>query len=1423
MLARAAQRRLRTRHHQNKQISAAACHRIHPSWLCLPQSRWLASSSLSSPSQPLDLIRHPSSARTSAGRSVSRSLATVQITSRQESPIYMPNASSSSSSSSPSSSSSTPALRFTELRPHDETGILILTHSATAPTPSMTKRNGIGGDTTELHQNLHACLSVGRFDRAAAIVRRLADLFNPTTPELIEAHNVYLRGLTHALAVGRAEPAWVMKKLRFWFEVEMRGKGVVVNGTTYAIICKAAMLALPRDVMIRTIRRYLHFADQDGVLEDVIESAELSEQEWQLLSSLQHEVFPEHLRADVTGADETISSSSDTAALDVSPEKKQDSPDWLHVKPVNQKGLGLQSLKDSLISIYNVDSVPYPHDMPGTKEEKDRAWAEMRQIKLEEDVVDVALSRWKEEHEHMLKMGINTQLTGRPMEALLWQWQNSLEAGIKEELADVQKALSEDGEKDPKRAEYGPYFEAVKPEKMAGITILLTLQHSIKDAAEGTKLAYLAKKIGSQLEREVTFMGNSTNVRSAMRKEDLEKRKALLKRLGRPTNAKRVELPEPVASARSDIGPWPTHVQLHIGALLLSKLIDTAMVPVPNTGDSPIAMEPAFKHTLEFEKGKKIGKIRPQEQLLAKLVKTPLRSTVGMNGHMPMLVQPKAWKGLKDGPYYRYSPLLVRHKDEDDVQLMYAKAASEKGDLKQLYAGLDVLGKTAWRINKNVLKVMLEAWNSGEAIADLAPEHHNKEFPPEPDASASKEVRRAWRAACHKIENEISGLHSQRCFSNLQLEVAKAYADKTFYYPHNIDFRGRAYPVPPFLNHMGADSARGLLMFDKGKPLGEQGLRWLKIHLSNLAGFDKASLDERVQFAEQHMDDIMDSATNALNGRRWWLEAEDPWQCLAACFELKAAMELPDPTEYVSHIPVAQDGSCNGLQHYAALGGDSFGAAQVNLEPSDRPADVYSGVANLVKEAIAKDAENGEPMAKALLGKISRKVVKQTVMTNVYGVTFVGARAQVQRQLDAIMDGKAECGIDNHVLASYIAKKIFKALATMFEGAHNIQYWLAECADRITRAITPEQIRLIIDQRAGKAPVISSKYKDAAWKYWATKNAKRTGEVKSVDFRTSVIWTTPLKLPVVQPYRSAKGRDVTTSLQNISFKEPRAYDPVNRRRQLQAFPPNFVHSLDATHMLLSALQCDEAGLTFAAVHDSFWTHAADVGTMGAILRDAFVTMHSDDIIGRLASEFKARYKNSLHLATVYARSPVGQRILEHRRKVANVTRGDGREWKGSTLKTRTLQNELLEEWERQNLLQSSDPEERAKGEAMMTPGAIFIAAVNNPEDFKVPASPSSGSSPSDNTSPDAALEQAIEAGLSEVESAERQEVDDDDDPYAIEGEEKGINIFAKIAKRMNRKSTERKICVWAPLMFPEVPKKGEFDVRRVRESTYFFA
>jgi DNA-directed RNA polymerase len=148
--------------------------------------------------------------------------------------------------------------------------------------------------------------------------------------------------------------------------------------------------------------------------------------------------------------------------------------------------------------------------------------------------------------------------------------------------------------------------------------------------------------------------------------------------------------------------------------------------------------------------------------------------------------------------------------------------------------------------------------------------------------------------------------------------------------------------------------------------------------------------------------------------------------------------------------PCGQDGSCNGLQHYAALGRDSVGAASVNLTPSDLPQDVYREVATQVgarkpllsplgvaflqvmgslvgrgghvmasltpnpiqvEEFRQQDAKEGLRVAQVLEGFISRKVVKQTVMTVVYGVTRYGGRLQIEKRLRELSDFPQVCSL----------------------------------------------------------------------------------------------------------------------------------------------------------------------------------------------------------------------------------------------------------------------------------------------------------------------------------------------------------------------------------------------------------------------------
>ena len=1123
------------------------------------------------------------------------------------------------------------------------------------------------------------------------------------------------------------------------------------------------------------------------------------------------------------------------------------------VKATQQKGSGLSTLRKSLKLFEHRGADLFI----GKRAADGYLSAEERQRLLENNTVDAALDRWREDNKNLMGIGVHSKLASASLGSMMWKWHEALVPLIRKE---IEKSKEAEEKKSKKKADvdslhWGPYLQSLAPEKLSAVTILTAMKSLSADIDDqrGLRIYNVVASIGSAVQAESAAENFGYKRRDKKWRESylLERARELVSTTSKVPRGKIQGVLRGQVSWSRDKMEWSATTKVKIGAVLLSRLMDVAKIQVsckdPKTGMELREAQPVFFHTFQFMNGKRAGVVRLNSAVHETLAKAPVTSAIAK--YLPMVAEPKPWVGFREGGFYEHSVPVLRLQSNDLQSKRYAVTAAENGDMSQIFAGLDVLGKTQWKINSFVFKVMLDAWNSEEAIAKIPPANPPSEKIEEPPQSAGYIVRRQWVKAVRDAENQRSGLKSQRCFQNFQLEVARAYLNETFYFPHNCDFRGRAYPMAPFLNHMGADNVRGLLLFAQGKELGDSGLWWLKVHLANVYGYDKASFQERLQFTESHLPEIYDSVNKPLEGNRWWLSAEDPWQCLAACHELKAAHDLPDPARYVCQLAIHQDGTCNGLQHYAALGGDIAGAHQVNLEPGDRPSDIYTGVAELVKAQITNDAAQGDVLAQQLDGRVTRKVVKQTVMTNVYGVTFVGAIRQVLKQLEDFDQIYPDTrNMNKRVAATYIARKIFKALSTMFNGAHDIQYWLTDCAARISESISAEQADAI--EREAQGEVVPNQFKLQTLK-------KQKDELLS--FKSSVIWTTPLKMPVVQPYRRESVRCINTNLQTISIMQRSEADPVHKARQLQAFPPNFIHSLDATHMFLTALKCHDIGLTFASIHDCFWTHAGDVNTMNRVIRDAFIRMHSEDIIGRLAAEFKARYKGHMHLAGVSSTAPVGRKIREWRRCV-------DQEAKQGDVEARK-KKELILECRRLALLASEDPREREQGEAMVTP-AKFLAEAADEEVLTPPDIKPATIGGMDQASLESVKLKAnqhldvgdianIETVLSDNLSDEPQLDDIADAQSAADGsdalQETTLDIGedeAPLKKETKPGKEERvkrstKIWVWLPLTFPPVPKRvcylvrvwavsfgfyalligrqGDFDVSRLKDSQYFFS
>lgn len=912
-----------------------------------------------------------------------------------------------------------------------------------------------------------------------------------------------------------------------------------------------------------------------------------------------------------------------------------------------------------------------------------------RQKQLERKGLDAAREKWRHEFEKMKRRG-DVAVT-KSFNAQLYQWYLDVLPEIEAEAARCRDLLAgkvDVSKLDPnaraqwkERAVYAPFLLLLPAQQLAVITLLELIKlNSTGGIVDGMRTARAVISVGRAVEleyrsRELAARDTKTAVlkNSRLWRQYMQREKPTANppdaNSADPTNCTATSstgsssstVTKSASISNCELADWDLPVCAKLGSVLVAFVMRTAKVPVvgtdPVSGKPVHARQPAFYHTYQFVSGQRLGIIRLHKVLVAHLAGTSFANAVQPQ-LLPMLVQPREWTLSEDGGYRFMKSHLVRVKDSAET-VAYVKAAAKAGDLDVVYRGLNVLGNTAWTINARVLAVITRYWNTGRAFLDIPPVCDESELPPPLPQNAEPRAKAEYYKKVRSVLTEAATFRSQRCDANYKLEIARAFVGEKVYFPHNIDFRGRAYPILPHLNHLGNDMTRALFLFWDGRPLGVAGLHWLKIHLANLYGMDKAPLAEREAWVDRHKEQIERVAEDPVAQEAWWAAADKPWQVLAVCYELAEAHKLADPTQYRSHIPVHQDGTCNGLQHYAALGGDVEGARQVNLLPAEQPKDVYQFVALLVEKRLDAEAAAGNDLAQFMRGKISRKVVKQTVMTNVYGVTFVGAVAQIEKQIDTWFD-KDDFKL-RHAHSTYLTGLVFECMRELFLGAHLIQDWLGEAAKRISKSVRTDHV---VDE---------------------------VPDPKKPLHMSSVVWTTPLGLPCVQPYRAVNKQVVPTLLQDITITDPYAAMQVDARKQGTAFPPNFIHSLDATHMLLTAAACGDAGLHFALVHDSYWTHACDVDTMNRIIRDQFVALHKDNLIFKLRDEFERRYRGFLYAVHIDGTHELAKKIRAVKRGVVQ-TLGRGM----------TLADEIALETKRQLLLLSQSLHDNRLGREMET-------------------------------------------------------------------------------------------------------------------------
>jgi DNA-directed RNA polymerase len=560
---------------------------------------------------------------------------------------------------------------------------------------------------------------------------------------------------------------------------------------------------------------------------------------------------------------------------------------------------------------------------------------------------------------------------------------------------------------------------------------------------------------------------------------------------------------------------------------------------------------------------------------------------------VPTLTPPLAWESPETEVNGFVRPLVNRR---DKPLQSHLRRASKAGEMTQTYAALNIIQGTAWSINTPILELIEWCYDNAVSVPGL-PSRNDLPLPPR-KADAEWEAMGADQKRHHKkqigrVKERNRGFVGERLSFDNDRTVAHYLVTNgnKFWTPAQVDFRGRIYGMCYF-NFQRGDVVRSLFQFAEGKPLDERGLYWLKVHVANCGAFDKIdkkSFDERVAWVESHWGDIIHTA-NDPRGELTWTTADKPFMYVAACQALVACL---DDYDHACCLPISFDGSCSGLQHLCAMTQADEGH-QVNLVPSDGPSDIYATVAEAVQTYIELDAAQHEDPAVRELAKewlkfgINRSLVKRNVMTYSYSSGRYGMSQQVMDDTMSPLEDKVLSKelpehpfTTPHVAARYLAKRSHEAIE-----------------DTVSKPA--EAMRFL--QGIARAAAHESK---------------------------PLVWHTPLGFPVMQRVMHYEKKQVRLQFMDRGIT-PRVFtatslaetSKVNKRKMANAVAPNFVHSLDACHLMMVALEAKAQGIEqMAFVHDSFGCLPTDADKFRSVILTSFRDMYTQhDVLGRIRQE-----------------------------------------------------------------------------------------------------------------------------------------------------------------------------------------------------------
>lgn len=538
----------------------------------------------------------------------------------------------------------------------------------------------------------------------------------------------------------------------------------------------------------------------------------------------------------------------------------------------------------------------------------------------------------------------------------------------------------------------------------------------------------------------------------------------------------------------------------------------------------------------------------------------------------PCIEPPKDWVTTTDGGWHTNE---MRRSNPSCIQ---GRFFVENDDVPQ--HRLDLLNHmqhTPWCINRRLLEAVVNVaqhFDMEEVVsqAELPKPHEpmwlSKDMTKDDMTEEQLAEFMAWKrsVAIWHTERKARGVKWGRFFRITQ--SAQQYKEySSIYFVYTMDYRGRYYSQSTGVSPQGSDLQKALIKFTNGGYLHTPEAKfWFKVNGANRWGFDKARLQDRAAWVDEHHDFIMRMAADPLSFREW-TEADKPFQFLAWCFEYADWRTFGDA--FRTHIPVGLDGTCNGLQHMSAILRDSVGGAATNLVPQEDQQDIYGIVAEQTTELLnkAKEDEDGY-RALWLAHGITRKLVKRSVMTLPYGSTrFACSDFIMQDYLNA---GYAiEFRKDQYAkAATYLSHFVWKAIGKVLVTAPKLMAWLQSLAGAVSKAGHDE-----------------------------------------------LVWRTADGFTVRQRYRTRHTRRISCRLVGGIHLRPMVAsldeDSSDVSKHKNGVSPNVIHSGDAAHLTLTGVKAMKVDMPLALIHDDYGTTADRVPELYRMIREAFVEMYTN--------------------------------------------------------------------------------------------------------------------------------------------------------------------------------------------------------------------